>query len=151
MLDQMKIPYQTLEYTYDIENLEVAIIAKENGLEVETIYKTLVLVGDKTGILVAVIAGNHHLSLKKVAPISSNKKVEMAPVKDLQHLTGYVRGGCSPIGMKKQFPVFIDETAKTMEQIYVNAGIRGMLFACKPDDLLNACNGIYANIIEDAQ
>ena len=148
ILDQQKIAYDTVEYEYDSENLDLAKIAAENGFVLETIYKTLVLMGDKTGVLVAVVAGHHSLSLKKMAAVSGNKKVEMVAVKDIQNLTGYVRGGCSPIGMKKNFPVYLDETAKTMERIFVNAGVRGILFSCKPEDLLKVSRGEWADIAE---
>jgi Cys-tRNA(Pro)/Cys-tRNA(Cys) deacylase len=148
ILDQQKIAYDTVEYEYDSENLDLAKIAAENGFVLETIYKTLVLTGDKTGVLVAVVAGHHSLSLKKMAAVSGNKKVEMVAVKDIQTLTGYIRGGCSPIGMKKNFPVYLDETAKTMERIFVNAGVRGILFSCKPEDLLKVGRGEWADIAE---
>lgn len=148
ILDQQKIAYSTVEYEYDSENLDVAKIASDNGLVLEEVYKTLVLIGDKTGVLVAVVAGHHSLSLKKIASVSGNKKVEMSAVKDLQSLTGYIRGGCSPIGMKKNYPVYIDETGRDLARIFVNAGIRGILFACAPNDLLTACKGEWADIAE---
>jgi len=149
ILDQQKIPYNTIEYVYESENLDLTKIASDNALVLQEVYKTLVLIGDKTGVLVAVVAGHHSLSLKKMAAVSGNKKVEMSAVKDLQNLTGYIRGGCSPIGMKKNYPVYIDETGKGLEHIFVNAGIRGILFSCTPDDLLMACKGEWANIAED--
>jgi Cys-tRNA(Pro)/Cys-tRNA(Cys) deacylase len=148
ILEQQKIPYQTLEYSYDSENLDVAKIATDNGIALETIYKTLVLNGDKSGTIMAVIAGDRQVSLKKIATASGNKKVEMAAVKDLQQLTGYMRGGCSPVGTKKAFPVFFDISAQNRDEIYVNAGARGLLFSCAPKDLLFVCNAVWADISE---
>jgi Cys-tRNA(Pro)/Cys-tRNA(Cys) deacylase len=148
ILEQQKIPYQTLEYSYDSENLDVAKIATDNGIALETIYKTLVLNGDKSGTIMAVIAGDRQVSLKKIATASGNKKVEMVAIKDLQQLTGYMRGGCSPVGTKKAFPVFFDISAQNRDEIYVNAGARGLLFSCTPKDLLFVCNAVWADISE---
>ncbi len=148
ILDQQKIAYDTVEYEYDSENLDLAKISADNGFVLEEVYKTLVLTGDKTGVLVAVVAGHHSLSLKKMAAVSGNKKVEMVAVKDIQTLTGYIRGGCSPIGMKKNFPVYIDETGKNLTAFFVNAGVRGILFSCKPQDLLKVCKGEWADIAD---
>ena len=148
ILDQQKIQYETLEYSYDSENLDVAKIASDNGIPLETIYKTLVLNGDKSGTIMALIAGDRQVSLKKVAMASANKKVEMAAVKDLQQLTGYVRGGCSPLGTKKAFPIYLDLSAQNRDKIYVNAGARGLLFSCTPQDLVTVCNAEWADISE---
>jgi Cys-tRNA(Pro)/Cys-tRNA(Cys) deacylase len=148
ILDQQKIQYETLEYSYDSENLDVAKIASDNGIPLETIYKTLVLFGDKSGTIMAVVAGDRQVSLKKIATASGNKKVEMAAIKDLQQLTGYIRGGCSPIGTKKAFPVYFDNSAQRLDKIYVNAGARGLLFSCSPEDLLKVCNAVWADISE---
>ncbi len=148
ILDQQKIEYNIIEYIYDDKNLDVSKIAEDNGLELAHIYKTLVLIGDRTGVLVAVLAGNHSLSLKKLAAISGNKKVEMAPIKDLEKITGYVRGGCYPIGMKKKFPVYFDKTASDMKYFFVNAGTKGLLFSCSPEKLLNTAEGEWADIVD---
>jgi Cys-tRNA(Pro)/Cys-tRNA(Cys) deacylase len=148
ILDQQKIPYETVEYVYDSENLDVAKIASDNGLVLEQIYKTLLLSGDKSGTIVALVAGNHNLSLKKMAAASGNKKVEMAAVKDLLQLTGYIRGGCSPVGMKKAYPVYLDKAAESEDSIFVNAGTRGLLFAISPNDLLKVCGAAYADICD---
>ena len=149
ILDQQKISYDTIDYTYDEENLNVAKIAEDNGLELTQVFKTLVAKGDKTGILVAVIAGDKHLSFKKLAQVSGNKKMILLPVKDIQTHTGYIRGGCSPLGMKKLFPTYFDKTAYSFDKIYVNAGLRGTLFGCTPADLLVATRGQWADIAED--
>ncbi|HQJ46560.1 MAG TPA: Cys-tRNA(Pro) deacylase, partial [Ignavibacteriaceae bacterium] len=114
----------------------------------ESVFKTLVCKGDKTGHIVFCIPVTLELDLKKAAHSSGNKKVEMIKLKDLFPLTGYVRGGCSPIGMKKYFPTLIDETAQLFEQIYVSAGARGTQLLISPDDLLKITNGSYADLIE---
>lgn len=141
MLDQQKIAYKVVEYAYDPDQLSVEKIAANNAIPLELVYKTLVAVGDKTGPVVAVVPGGKNLDFKAFAALSGNKKIGLAPVKDIQQLTGYIRGGCSPIGMKKQYPVWLDQSAATHEIIYVNAGSRGLLVQLNPTDLLNACDG----------
>lgn len=147
LLQQKKISFETIHYQYDNDNLNVAKIAKDNSLELEQIYKTLVLEGDKTGIMVALVAGNNSLSLKKMASVSNNKKAAMLAVKDLQKHTGYIRGGCSPLGMKKQYPVYISEEAKNLEKLYINAGTRGILVGLAPSDLYHLTEGEWSVII----
>lgn len=149
LLDQKKIPYETLVYEYNEENLSIKKIAGDNYLEVHNVFKTLVTKGDKTGINVAVVSGTRTLNLKAFAKVSNNKKVTMIPVKELLQTTGYIRGGCSPIGMKKSFPVFLDAEAEEYEEIYVNAGQRGLLVKLKIEDLLIATNGNIATISEE--
>jgi Cys-tRNA(Pro)/Cys-tRNA(Cys) deacylase len=149
ILEQHKIPYDIIEYTYDAENLNVAKIAEDNALALAQVYKTLVAKGDKTGIIVAVVAGDKSLSLKKIATVSGNKKIALVPVKDIQGISGYIRGGCSPLGMKKQFPTYFDQSAKRFDKIYVNAGVRGVLFGCLAEDLLLVAQGEWADIAED--
>ena len=112
------------------------------------IFKTLVTQGDKTGVIVAVVSGNKHLNFKKLSKVTGNKKMAMYPLKDLTALTGYVRGGCSPLGMKKNFPVVLDETANEFEKIYVNAGKKGTLMFLKGEDLVQACQAEVADITE---
>ncbi|MEM1219311.1 MAG: Cys-tRNA(Pro) deacylase [Bacteroidota bacterium] len=135
ILQQQKIPHTLLEYTYDIEDLTVYGIAKANNLIVDEIFKTLVLEGP-AGITVAVIPGNQELHLKALAKCSRQKKVAMLPMKELLATVGYIRGGCSPIGMKKPFPVYLAEEALAHERIYINAGQRGLFIHIAPQDLL---------------
>lgn len=149
LLDQKKIPYGTLEYEYNEENLSVKKIAGDNFLEVDNVFKTLVAKGDKTGVIVAVISGSETLNLKALAKFSKNKKIALIAVKELLGITGYIRGGCSPMGMKKNFPVFLDARANDFEEIYVNAGVRGLLVKLKVDDLLKATNGSMVEISAD--
>lgn len=146
LLDQKKIPYETLEYEYNEENLSVKKIAGDNFLEVDNVFKTLVAKGDKTGIIVAVISGSETVNLKALAKSSKNKKIALIPVKELLGITGYIRGGCSPIGMKKKFPVFLDMRASNFEEIYVNAGVRGILVKLKVEDLLKVTDGTVVEI-----
>ncbi len=146
ILDRNKISYTIVEYTYDPENLNVGKIAEENNLELVAVFKTLVLKGDKTGIFVCVVPGDQELNLKAAAKQSGNKKCALLPIKDLEKTTGYIRGGCSPVGMKKAFPVFIDDKAMELETVYVNAGTRGILFGVKPDDLQSVSNGTICTI-----
>lgn len=146
LLDQLKIDYQLLEYHYDAEDLSVENIAKSNGLEIKQIYKTLVAKGDKNGLCVAVVPGDKQLNYKALANISQNKKITLVPVKEIQGLTGYIRGGCSPIGMKKDYPVYLDDLIHDLTIVYVNAGKKGLLFGVKPADLILATKAITASI-----
>jgi len=137
ILDQRKITYDLFEYTYDPENLSAEKIAKANQLEVNTVYKTLVAKGDKTGVIIAVLPGHESLNLKALAKFSNNKKIALVPVKNLLGLTGYIRGGCSPIGMKKDFPVFISGGILDIDFAYINAGKRGLFIKINAEDLIN--------------
>ena len=125
LLDRAKIPYRLIPYEFDENDLAAQHVADSLGQAIERVFKTLVLHGDRTGYLVCVIPGNGEVDLKALAKLSGNKKVEMIPMKDLLGVTGYIRGGCSPIGMKKKFPTFIDENATNFEKITVSAGVRG--------------------------
>ena len=125
MLDTAKIPYRVMEYEVDENNLAGTHIAEQIGLAYEMVFKTLVARGDKTGPVVFCIPCDAEIDLKKAARVTGNKRIEMVQVKELLGLTGYIRGGCSPIGMKKKFPTFIDETALLLDEIAVSAGVRG--------------------------
>lgn len=124
-LDAAKIPYEVKEYEVDENDLSGVHIATQIGLPFEQVFKTLTARGDKTGVLVFCLPVDKEIDLKKAAAITGNKKVELLPVKELLSVTGYIRGGCSPIGMKKKYPTYIDENAKNHEKITVSAGIRG--------------------------
>lgn len=125
ILDKAKIDYTSMEYTVDENDLSGTSIAKSVGLDYSEVFKTLVAKGDKTGPLVMCIPVDKEIDLKKAAQVSGNKKVEMIHVKDLLSLTGYIRGGCSPVGMKKKFPTFICESCRNHEKITVSAGVKG--------------------------
>ena len=136
MLDKAKIKYEALEYSYDDNDLSGVTIAASVGLDCDMVFKTLVAKGDKTGPLVMCIPVDKEVDLKKAASVSGNKKIEMIHVKDLLNLTGYIRGGCSPVGMKKKFPTFFDTSVLTKDKITVSAGIKGCQLLVNREDLL---------------
>ena len=148
ILEAHKIKFETVSYEVDENDLSGETVALKVSTDPETVFKTLVCVGDKTGHLVFCIPVTTELNLKKAASASGNKKVEMIKLKDLFPLTGYVRGGCSPVGMKKLFPTYIDETAQLFENIYVSAGVRGTQMKLKPDDLLKIVNAFYVDLVK---
>lgn len=143
ILEAASVSYQTLSYTYREDDLSLEKIAEDNQLKIGQVFKTLVAKGDKTGVVVAVIAGDSMLDLKALATLSGNKKMTLLPVKELQKETGYIRGGCSPVGMKRAFPVFLEEKAKEYDKIYVNAGARGLLISVAPEELIRLTKGSW--------
>ena len=136
ILDRAKVSYQLVPYTVDPDNLAVEHVAAELDEPIEQVFKTLVLHGDRNGYLVCVVPGNMEVDLKAAAKASGNKKVEMIPMKDLLAVTGYIRGGCTAIGMKKAFPTFIHPTALDFPFIYVSAGQRGLQIKLAAADLI---------------
>lgn len=147
ILESHKVKHQTVSYEIDESDLSGETVALKIGADPETVFKTLVCVGDKTGHIVFCIPVTTELNLKKAALASGNKKVEMIKMKELLPLTGYVRGGCSPVGMKKQFTTYLDETAQLFEKIFISAGVRGMQMRLNADDLLRLADGIYADLV----
>lgn len=135
LLDAAGIAYRTQEYEVDENDLSGVHVAQQIGEDPDAVFKTLVLKGEKTGYLVCCIPVAEELDLKKVAKAAGDKKVEMLPMKELLPATGYIRGGCSPIGMKKKFPTYIEETAVLFEEIAVSAGMRGAQIILNPEDL----------------
>ena len=135
LLETAKIPYDLLEYEVDESDLSGESVARKTGKDCSQVFKTLVFSGEKNGFGVCCIPACDELDLKKTAKAFGEKKVEMIHVKDLLKVTGYIRGGCSPIGMKKQFPTVIDETACLFDMIYVSAGVRGAMLGISPDAL----------------
>lgn len=136
LLDRAGIAYGLVPYEVDESNLAATHVAEQLGEDIATVFKTLVLSGDRTGLLVCVVPGDHEVDLKAAARVSGNKKVEMLPMKELLPTTGYIRGGCSPIGMRKRLPTYIHSTAMDHEAIYVSAGVRGLQIRIAPSDLL---------------
>ena len=136
LLDKAKIAYQLVPYEVDENDLSATHVAEQLGEDIAQVFKTLILHGDKSGYFVCVIPGADEVDLKKAAKVSGNKKCEMIPVKELLPLTGYIRGGCSPIGMKKHFPTYIHETCTAFPYIYISAGIRGLQIKIAADDLI---------------
>ena len=149
LLESAGIAYRTAEYEYDENNLSGLHAAEQIGIPAEQVFKTLVTRGDKTGILVFCIPVDMELDLKKAAAVSKNKKVEMTHMKELLALTGYIRGGCSPIGMKKKYPTFIDETCILFDEIAVSAGIRGEQVILSPEDLARFTEATEADITKE--
>lgn len=141
------IQVRTIEYEVDEEDLSAAAAAAKSGVDLDRIFKTLVAVGDKTGPFICVIPGSAELDLKKAAKASGNKSVTMLHLRELEPLTGYQRGGCSPVGSKKRLPVYVDETAQLWEELSVSAGHRGLQMLLAPDELLRAADGEYADLI----
>ena len=137
LITQAGIPHRTASYDFDEHDLSGAKAAATIGMPPEQVFKTLVARGDKTGVVVFCIPVLCTLDLKKAAKVSGNKKVEMVHMNELLPLTGYIRGGCSPIGMKKTYPTFIDETAELFDEIAVSAGARGQQILLAPGDLIN--------------
>lgn len=151
LLDKAKIAYQLVAYEVDENDLSAIHVAEQLGENVEQVFKTLILHGDKNGYFVCVIPGADEVDLKKAAKVSGNKKCEMIPVKELLPLTGYIRGGCSPIGMKKLFPTYIHQTAEQFEQIYISAGQRGLQVLLSPADLIREVKAQTADLIQNKE
>ena len=148
LLDQAKISYQAIEYEVDENNLSGEHVAQQIGIPPEQVFKTLVARGEKKGCVVFCIPVNMELNLKKAAAIVCDKKIELLHVKDLLNTTGYIRGGCSPIGMKKKFPTYLEETAMLYEEITISAGIRGCQLKLNREALLNYIDATLCDIAE---
>lgn len=151
ILDRAKVSYELIPYTVDPDNLAVDHVAAELNEPIGQVFKTLVLHGDRNGYLVCVVPGDMEVDLKAAAKVSGNKKVEMIPMKDLLAVTGYIRGGCTAIGMKKRFPTFIHTTAFSFPFIYVSAGQRGLQIRLAAEDLADVTGAQAAEIATPMQ
>ena len=149
LLDQAHVGYELVPYEVDENNLAADHVAASLGEDIRQVFKTLVLHGDRTGHFVCVIPGCDEVDLKKAARVSGNKKVEMIAMKQLLPTTGYIRGGCSPIGMKKPFPTFFHTTCNDFEYLYVSAGQRGLQLKMTPSDLVAFVGATVADITVD--
>jgi len=147
ILELKKIIHEPIEYETNEDEIDAISVANKIGAEIESVFKTLVTRGDKTGINIFCIPANCELNLKKAAQASGNKNIEMIRMIELLPLTGYIRGGCSPIGMKKLYPTFIDETAQLFDKIYVSAGVRGMQVKLSPVDLQKLVEAEFVDIV----
>ena len=147
LLDAAKVDYELIPYEVDESDLSAVHVAAQLGEDVDRVFKTIVLHGDKTGHFVCVVPGEHEIDLKKAAKVSGNKKCELLPMKELLPVTGYIRGGCSPIGMKKHFPTYVHRSAEAFDYIYVSAGQRGLQVKLAPGDLLREARAEYAELI----
>ena len=153
ILDRQKISYELIPYKVDENDLGAQHVADSLGEDINQVFKTILVHGDKIGYLVCVVPGNLEVDLKGAAKVSGNKKIDTVPLKDLTPLTGYIRGGCSPLGLKKNFPIFIHETAMQFTYIYVSAGERGLQLKVAPADLVKATRatvGVIARVPPEA-
>lgn len=146
ILDQVGIPYDIMTYAYDESDLSGVKAAQSIGLPMDRMYKTLVAHGDKTGYLVFLLAVDREIDLKQLAALSGDKRIELIPTRDLLPMTGYQRGGCSPLGMKKKWPAFVDERILQQERVAVSAGLRGVQLMLAPADLIRATQAITGKI-----
>ncbi len=147
LLDKAKIKYELVPYEVDENNLAATHIADQLHEDIKQVFKTLVLKGDKTGHFVCVVPGDAEVDLKKAAKVSGNKKVDLIPMKELLPTTGYIRGGCTPIGMKKSFPTFFHATCADFDYIYISAGVRGLQFKVAPLDVVNYTRATIEHLI----
>lgn len=152
VLDTNKIQYELVEYQVDEDDLSAVNVAAKLGQDIKQVFKTLVIKGAgnaaKAGIFVCVVPGDAEIDLKKAAKASGNKSAEMIAVKDIMQITGYIRGGCSPLAMKKDYPVFIHESCLEHDFIYISAGIRGMQIKLNPKDLINVSKAVVCRLIQ---
>lgn len=146
LLDRAKIPYELVPYAVDEEHLAATHVAEQLDEPIECVFKTLVLKGDRAGYFVCVVPGDHEVDLKAAARVSGNKKADLIPMKELLPVTGYIRGGCSPIGMKKRFPTFIHRTAEELPFVYISAGVRGLQLKIAPQALIAFVGATVADI-----
>jgi Cys-tRNA(Pro)/Cys-tRNA(Cys) deacylase len=146
ILDALGIPYELREYDVDPADLAAETVAAKIGMPPEQVFKTLAVRGDRFGVCVAVIPGNYELDFKRLAQLTGDRKIEMIQLKDVQGLTGYIRGGVTALGMKKDYPVFVDETMQLWDVVSVSAGQRGTQILLAPDDYAKATKGTYGEI-----
>ena len=151
LLDRAKIAYELVPYEVDESNLTATHVAECLGEPIEQVFKTLILQGDRTGHFVCVVPGDREVDLKKAARISGNKSARMIPMKELLPTTGYIRGGCSPIGMKRRFPTFLHSTAEAFPYIYISAGVRGLQLKLSPTDLVAYTEAAVADLCEERE
>ncbi len=148
LLEQAKVPYELIPYEVDENDLSAIHVAASLGEDIDRVFKTLVLKGDKTGHFVCIVPGEEEVDLKLAAKVSGNKSCAMIPMKELLPTTGYIRGACSPIGMKKSFPTFIHESCMGYQEIYVSAGVRGLQLKIAPEALIKQAKATVTCLIE---
>ena len=146
-LDELKIEYKIVEYPVDEEHLDAIHVAQEVGMPPAQVFKTLCVRGDKNGVMFAVIPGDGELDLKALAKVSGNKRAELVALKEVLPLTGYIRGGCSPLGAKKNYPVYMDASSNNWPEIAISTGQRGMQLVVAPADLQRATNATVVPLI----
>jgi Cys-tRNA(Pro)/Cys-tRNA(Cys) deacylase len=151
LLDRLAIHYELREYEVDPENLDAETVAAKVGLPPEQVFKTLVARGDRNGICMAVIPGDAELDLKALAAASGDRRIQLIPVKELQVLTGYLRGGVTALAAKKEYPVYVDDAVEHFDRVSISAGIRGMQILIAPPDYLKATNATLAALARSKQ
>lgn len=149
LLDRLGIPHELLAYEFDPDDLAAETVARKVGLPPEQVFKTLVVRGDRHGVALAVVPGNAQLDLKALAKTTGDKKAETVSLKDVEPLTGYIRGGVTALACKKAYPVYLDETARLFDRIAVSAGIRGLQIVLAPEDYIRAAAARVAPIARD--
>lgn len=149
LLELQGIRFELREYEFDPEDLAAETVARKVGLPAEQVFKTLVARGDKHGVCLAVVPGDAQLDLKALAKATGDKKIETVPLKDVEPLTGYIRGGVTALACKKTYPVFVDETAQLFDEISVSAGMRGLQIVLTPDDYIRVVAAKVAAIAKD--
>ena len=148
-LTRLGIAFQTRVYQPDEDDLSGAHVARQIGIDPQQVFKTLVAKGDKTGYLTCGLPVDRTVDLKKLAQVSGNKRVDLIPTKDLLAVTGYVRGGCSPVGMKKKFAYYLDETVILQTEVAISAGMKGLQVLLQPQSLIKATEAILCDILMD--
>ncbi len=146
ILDRLKVDYRLIEFPVDEDDLSARNAAEKLELPLEQVFKTLVARGDKTGVVIASIPGGSELDLKALAKISGNKKVELAPLKEIQQLTGYIRGAVSPLGMKSSYSCYIDQRAYNFSFVIISAGVRGIQISLSPLDLVEVLSAVTGKL-----
>jgi Cys-tRNA(Pro)/Cys-tRNA(Cys) deacylase len=151
ILDGLGIAYELRDYEVDPDDLDAETVARKVGLPAEQVFKTLVARGDRNGVCLAVVPGNAMLDLKSLARLTGDRKVDTVALKEVQPLTGYIRGGVTALGCKKAYPVFVDETVELFDQVAVSAGVRGTQIVLKPADYLRATGATVGPIAKDKE
>lgn len=147
-LDELKIPYELRKYEVDLEDLSAESVARKIGLDLEQVFKTLVVRGERTGVCLAAVPANAELNLKALAKLAGDRKMELVPLKEVQPLTGYMRGGVTALACKKEYPVYLDETAILFQRISVSAGVRGTQLLLNPEDYIRAVKAVAGDIAQ---
>lgn len=147
ILESLSIPYSIHTYEYDEENLDAVHAAKSAGLDPEKVFKTIVLRNSRNEVYVFCLPAEFEISLKKARAITGSKDIDLIKQSELMPLTGYIRGGCSPLGMKKRYPTYIEETALLEDRIYISGGQRGIQLEVAPEDLRRAADAVFADFI----
>lgn len=148
-LDQLYVKYDLISYDVDESDLSAIHVASQLKEDISKVFKTILLRGDKNGVFVCVVPGDDEIDLKKAASVSHNKKADTVPLKELLPLSGYIRGGCSPIGLKKPYPIYLHQTAKDLPYVYISAGQRGLQVKLNPADLVKVTDATIADLVID--